>query len=115
MADAALGESVENKGAKGHSRIGKLWTAAVCVAAIAVGALTGQVWLPLGFGLAALTGAALGGITEAAVGVLGTAIGVPVLRSVLSTVIHSPLYAIPVALGMASGLLARHAITTRLR
>ncbi len=83
-------------------RIG-VWPVVVSVLAITGGAFVGQLWLPLGLFVAGLVGVGLAGLVEGAVGVLGTAVGIPVLRSVGATVLHSPIY-LPAALfGMAVG------------
>lgn len=90
-------------------RIGA-WPVAASGIAIAVGAFAGQLWLPLGFFAAALVGMTLAGLVEGTIGVFGAAIGVPVLRTVGSTIIHSPLYLPAAILGLLGGMMVRLAV-----
>jgi hypothetical protein len=93
--------------ASAHRWIGT-WSVLVSVATIAAGSFVGQLWMPLGLFTAATVGTAFGSIAEALVGILGTAIGGPVLRSVGSTIFHSPIYLPAIGLGLAFGLWLHH-------
>lgn len=84
-----------------------VWPVVVSAVAVAAGAFVGQLWLPLGLFASATIGVCLAGLVEGIIGVLGTAVGIPVLRSVGSTIIHSPLYLPAALLGMGFGAAIR--------
>jgi hypothetical protein len=93
--------------------LARAWTVLAAVAAVAAGTFVGQAWAPLGLLVAALVGGLLGGVLEGLVGVLGTAIGVPVLRAVASDIVHSPLYAPAALCGLGLGMAGRWWIRRR--